>query len=196
MQPPWRNRIIRGGRTGKHHCHWPGCDVLVPPASWGCRKHWYKLPGNLRTKIWHAYRPGQEDDKRPSDRYIEVAKEVQAWIAENHPADAAKAQGQLAVTPDDRRDHAWRTRVVRRQVLEGMLAAIKWRNRWHRKPERNPCQRCEGTGLIRTWGGRAGEGGRVGPCPKCRVEAAHQFVKGLASELFTPREWDHAAGRR
>jgi len=77
---------IRGGRTGKHHCHWPGCALLVAPAAWGCKKHWYMLPGYLRTKVWHAYRPGQEDTKRPSARYLEVAKEVQTWIAENHPS--------------------------------------------------------------------------------------------------------------
>jgi hypothetical protein len=29
------------------------------------------------------------------------------------------------------------------------------------------CQRCNGAGEIRTWGGRAGEGGKRGPCPRC-----------------------------
>lgn len=65
---------------GKHHCHWPGCDKAVPPAMWGCKAHWFKLPMSLRNKVWAAYRPGQEITKTPSPRYIEVAKEVQAWI--------------------------------------------------------------------------------------------------------------------
>lgn len=27
--------------AGGHHCHWPGCDKPVPPAMWGCKRHWY-----------------------------------------------------------------------------------------------------------------------------------------------------------
>jgi len=69
----------------KHHCHWPDCDATVSPAAWGCRKHWYKLPAALRNKIWTAYRTGQEETKTPSRRYVEVAREVQDWIAANHP---------------------------------------------------------------------------------------------------------------
>lgn len=65
----------------KHHCHWTGCDKQVPPAMWGCTKHWYALPTDLRARIWRAYRPGQEADGRPSESYITVAREVQAWIA-------------------------------------------------------------------------------------------------------------------
>lgn len=65
---------------GKHHCHWPGCDKLVPAAVWGCRPHWYKLPIGLRNKVWAAFRPGQEETKTPSRRYVEVAREVQDWI--------------------------------------------------------------------------------------------------------------------
>lgn len=66
-----------------HGCHWPGCTVDVPPAVWGCRKHWYSLPRGLRDRIWAAYRPGQERDKRPSADYLEVARDVQNWIAAN-----------------------------------------------------------------------------------------------------------------
>ena len=74
---------IAEGRADGHHCHWPGCDKKVPPAQWGCRQHWYKLPMRLRNKIWRAFRPGQEVSKIPSAEYQEVAREVQAWIAEN-----------------------------------------------------------------------------------------------------------------
>jgi hypothetical protein len=49
---------------------------------WGCAYHWFKLPLTLRNRVWRAYRPGQEDDMRPSESYIEVAKAVQDWIAE------------------------------------------------------------------------------------------------------------------
>lgn len=66
-----------------HTCHWPGCGKEVPPAMWGCKQHWFRLPAALRAKVWRTYRPGQEVDKRPSDAYLAVAREVQNWIEEN-----------------------------------------------------------------------------------------------------------------
>ena len=68
---------------GRHCCHWPGCQALVPPAMWGCRRHWYRLPQLLRSKIWRTYRPGQEITKTPSRAYVAVAREVQDWIAKH-----------------------------------------------------------------------------------------------------------------
>lgn len=66
-----------------HECHWPGCRKQVPPAMWGCKAHWFKLPLHLRNKIWAAYSPGQEIRMDPSEAYIEAALEVQRWILEN-----------------------------------------------------------------------------------------------------------------
>jgi hypothetical protein len=63
-----------------HHCHWPSCKIEVPPARWGCRQHWFKLPKYLRDKIWATYVPGQEITKTPSQQYIDAAHEVQQWI--------------------------------------------------------------------------------------------------------------------
>lgn len=79
--PPKAAYVVRQPQTRKHHCHWPGCDKQVPPAMWGCREHWYKLPKELRDKVWRAYQPGQEVAGTPSRGYVEVAREVQAWIA-------------------------------------------------------------------------------------------------------------------
>lgn len=73
--------VLNQPQTRAHHCHWPGCDKQVPPAMWGCKTHWFKLPSALRSKIWRHYRPGQEKDMRPSPEYLEAANEVQAWIA-------------------------------------------------------------------------------------------------------------------
>jgi hypothetical protein len=73
--------VRRQRATGRHECHWPGCTTLVPPAMWGCKRHWFSLPLELRNKIWSAYRPGQEISKTPSTQYIAVAQEVQEWIA-------------------------------------------------------------------------------------------------------------------
>lgn len=82
-----------GANTGDHHCHWPGCKRQVAPAAWGCLKHWRLLPQRLRRAIWAAYRVGQEDSKTPSRAYVDVAREVQEWIARNHPP--KPSQGEL-----------------------------------------------------------------------------------------------------
>ena len=65
-----------------HTCHWPSCSKQVPPAMWGCKPHWFKLPKYLRDKIWATYRLGQEIDMSPSEEYLKVADEVQAWVRE------------------------------------------------------------------------------------------------------------------
>ena len=67
-------------QTRDHHCHWPGCDKQVPPAMWGCSKHWFTLPVWLRRKVWAVYESGQEVNMTPSDEYLAVAREVQEWI--------------------------------------------------------------------------------------------------------------------
>lgn len=73
------------GQTRQHTCHWPDCETQVPPAMWGCKKHWFMLPKQLRDRIWEEYVPGQERRMDPSDGYLEVAKEVQEWIREHYP---------------------------------------------------------------------------------------------------------------
>lgn len=75
--------VLRAGQTRNHTCHWPDCKRQVPPAMWGCRAHWTKLPHFLRRAIWAAYVPGQEERLDPSADYLEVAREVQDWIAAN-----------------------------------------------------------------------------------------------------------------
>lgn len=70
----------RQGQDRNHTCHWPGCTKQVPPAMWGCKDHWFKLPYRLREEIWASYRPGQEKDMNPSAAYMEAANKVQEWI--------------------------------------------------------------------------------------------------------------------
>jgi len=53
-------------------CHWPGCEKLVVPSKWCCTMHWYKLPQDIRHKIWHA--------KAASVEYRIAVQEAQAWI--------------------------------------------------------------------------------------------------------------------
>jgi hypothetical protein len=37
-----------------HLCPWPKCAKAVPPAAWGCRRHWMMLPAPLRRQYWIA----------------------------------------------------------------------------------------------------------------------------------------------
>lgn len=69
----------------RHHCHWPGCKLNVPPAKWGCKRHWFMLPQRIRSLIWQTFKPGQEKTKTPSAEYVAVAREAQDWIKENYP---------------------------------------------------------------------------------------------------------------
>ncbi len=68
---------------GQHHCHWKGCNKVVPPAMWGCKTHWFMLPANLRARIWATYKPEQEINKTPSAEYLQIAIKVQKWIQQN-----------------------------------------------------------------------------------------------------------------
>lgn len=77
--------VKRAGQTRDHVCHWPGCGKQVPPAAWGCKGCWFKLPKRLRDRIWATYRIGQEATMSPSREYVAVAREVQDWIAEHYP---------------------------------------------------------------------------------------------------------------
>ena len=73
------------GQDRDHECHWPGCKQQVPPAYWGCVKHWMMLPKDLREAIWRAFRPGQEKTLTPSREYLKIALEVQRWIKKHYP---------------------------------------------------------------------------------------------------------------
>lgn len=72
---------VRGQeQTRPHVCHWPGCRQQVPPAQWGCRPHWFRIPKGLRDRIWATFKPGQERDGTPSREYVSAARAVQEWI--------------------------------------------------------------------------------------------------------------------
>lgn len=64
-----------------HTCHAHGCERTVPPRMWGCRAHWFGLPKKIRDAIWREYRPGQENDKKPSWRYMAVQQLAVAHTA-------------------------------------------------------------------------------------------------------------------
>jgi hypothetical protein len=73
--------VRAAAQTRPHTCHWPGCGRQVPPALWGCREHWFRLPQALRVRVWAAYRPGQEETGELSTAYLVAARDVREWIA-------------------------------------------------------------------------------------------------------------------
>ena len=81
--PPKARYVVSQGQTRKHDCHWPGCTKPVPPAMWGCKTHWFRIPKPLRDRIWATYRPGQEKTGTPTRAYVEAARDVQNWIEAN-----------------------------------------------------------------------------------------------------------------
>lgn len=91
MMPTKKDYVKSQGQTRKHECHWPDCKVQCPPAMWGCKFHWFKLPKHIRDRIWETYRPGQEKDMDPSDAYLAAADAAQRWIREH---------GQKRVSPN------------------------------------------------------------------------------------------------
>lgn len=72
--------VLAAAQTRPHTCHWPGCEVEVPPARWGCKRHWFLLPQAIRNLIWRAYRPGQEITRTPSPAYLKAARVAEEWI--------------------------------------------------------------------------------------------------------------------
>lgn len=77
------DHVISAPNNKNHHCHWPGCTKQVKPAFWGCTKHWYSLPPALRAKVWQTYEIGQEQRQNPSEDYLTVIDEIQAYIKQS-----------------------------------------------------------------------------------------------------------------
>lgn len=85
-----------------HVCHAHDCGKPVPPKMFACRSHWYALRKPLRDAIWREYRPGQENDKKVTARYMAVQKlavaelafrandERAAWTAAHYLAEAIR----------------------------------------------------------------------------------------------------------
>lgn len=65
-----------------HRCHARGCNTPVPPKLLMCRRHWFMVPPALRDRVWATYRPGQEEDKRPSVAWMEAADAAIRSVAE------------------------------------------------------------------------------------------------------------------
>jgi hypothetical protein len=72
-----------------HRCLWPGCNAIVQEHAWGCRGHWYRLPGNLRSWIGRAYRDGMDHGTHPTRSYAKAHAAAIEWITAYEQRDAA-----------------------------------------------------------------------------------------------------------
>jgi len=79
----------------EHTCHARNCTRAVPPKMFMCLKHWRMVPKPLQQAIWATYRPGQEQDKNPSEAYLHVARQaidaVASWEARDNACEARRA---------------------------------------------------------------------------------------------------------
>lgn len=78
-----------------HTCHAHGCQRRIAAKLFMCSPHWFTLEERLRQAIWREYRPGQEIDKDPSNRYLAVQQYAIGSLAFK-PHDEAAA---LAAAP-------------------------------------------------------------------------------------------------
>lgn len=70
-----------------HHCHARRCDTSCKPELLMCPGHWKMVPYVLQQRVWNTYRPGQCDDKQPSEAWHAAADAAIEYVAR---AEAAK----------------------------------------------------------------------------------------------------------
>lgn len=67
---------------GVHRCHAIGCVKPVPPEMLLCHRHWRMVPKPIQQQVWRHYRPGQCDDKNPSEAWHLAANEAIRAVAQ------------------------------------------------------------------------------------------------------------------
>ncbi len=65
-----------------HHCHARGCAKEVKPELLMCWRHWCRVPRAIQRKVWATYRPGQCDDKDPSEAWHQAADAAIGSVAQ------------------------------------------------------------------------------------------------------------------
>jgi hypothetical protein len=64
-----------------HACHARRCAINVKPELLMCFRHWRMVPSDIQSVVWKSYRPGQCDNKRPSEEWHEAADAAIGFIA-------------------------------------------------------------------------------------------------------------------
>lgn len=55
--------------------------MLVKPEMLMCLRHWRMVPRAIQRQVWATYRPGQCDDKNPSEAWHAAADAAIAAVA-------------------------------------------------------------------------------------------------------------------
>jgi len=50
---------LTGSREHVPCCPIPGCGNQIDPSRLMCRRHWYRIPKQLRDQVWATWRSGQ-----------------------------------------------------------------------------------------------------------------------------------------
>jgi len=58
-----------------------GCKERIPYEHFACREHWYELPANLRSKVFHAY--GHRVKTGKIERHAEAVNLCFEWYREH-----------------------------------------------------------------------------------------------------------------
>ena len=86
-----------------------------------CPPHWFGLRAVIRAAIWREYRPDQEDDKRPSPRYMAVQQLAIGELVFK-PHDEAAA---LLAAPYLQAAQMWRQRAIDREDGDPLERLVK-----------------------------------------------------------------------
>jgi len=78
----------RGEPKRPNRCAWPGCGKRTRPAYLMCQAHWYRLPADLRSRIWDTYRLGQTA-LTASPEYLAALRDVLGYARRVVSADDA-----------------------------------------------------------------------------------------------------------
>jgi hypothetical protein len=79
-------------RPDGHHCHATGCTKAVKPELLMCLAHWRMVPQIIQRAVWANYRPGQCDDKDPSEAWHVAADAAIGAVASRECRPLTKAQ--------------------------------------------------------------------------------------------------------
>lgn len=108
-----------------HHCHARGCKASVRPELLMCFPHWRKVPARIQQAVYRTYRPGQCDDKRPSEAWHEAASAAIGYVATLEGHGAVRSEIKAVVAAGYREWLIEKTMArlgVGREVVEGKLA--------------------------------------------------------------------------
>lgn len=72
----------------RHTCHARNCETECKPEMLMCPKHWRMVPAHIQKAVYKHYRPGQCDDKKPSQAWHDAADAaIKAVSAKENVAD-------------------------------------------------------------------------------------------------------------